>query len=392
MSKSHRTRLPEGIEEYHRKSCRSRDGRRCNCAPSYRAKVASPRGRIASPRFSTLAAAKNWRADTLHEINAGTFVEPTAITVLEAATDFIAGARAGHVLNRNGARYRPSVIRDYQGDLERHVLPVLGGKRLSDVRRGDVQRLVDSLVGRDLAGSTIRNALDPLRRIFDRAVRREIVPFSPCQHLEVPRATGKRDRVATPDEARALIAALPIADRPMWATLFYAGLRMGEARALRCQDVDLEAGMIRVCRSWDDKEGALDGGKSHAATRCVAVIPELRPFLVAHSLATGRREDDLIFGRTATEAATRSTIRARALRAWEAAEADLAPITPHECRHTFGSMLAAAGVDAGERQRQMGHASSAMMDRYTHGLDGSVSEAGRLLQTWLDAQRRRASG
>ena len=71
---------------------------------------------------------------------------------------------------------------------------------------------------------------------------------------------------------------------------------------------------------------------------------------------------------------TRSTIRRRALKGWDAA--GLTPITPHEARHTFGSMLAAAGVDAGERQRQMGHASSAMMDRYTHGIDGSVAEAG----------------
>jgi hypothetical protein len=39
-------------------------------------------------------------------------------------------------------------------------------------------------------------------------------------------------------------------------------------------------------------------------------------------------------------------------------------------------MLAAAGVDVSERQRQMGHTSSAMMDRYTHGIDGSVAEAG----------------
>ena len=35
----------------------------------------------------------------------------------------------------------------------------------------------------------------------------------------------------------------------------------------------------------------------------------------------------------------------------------------------------------------MGHASSAMMDRYSHGIDGSVAEAGRRLQAYIDAQR-----
>ena len=77
---------------------------------------------------------------------------------------------------------------------------------------------------------------------------------------------------------------------------------MGEARALRCCDLDLDAAIISISRSWDDMEGALEGGKTHAATRRIALIAELRPFLVAHTLATGRRDTDLIFGRTATEA------------------------------------------------------------------------------------------
>lgn len=390
MSKPNRTRVPEGIEEHHRKPCRTHTGGRCNCAPSYRAKVTGPAGRVTSPRFPTLAAAKNWRTDTLHALNAGTFVQPTAATVRDAAHEFIDGAKAGHVLSRNGERYSPSTIRDYEGDLARYVLPTLGDKRLSDVRRGDVQRLVDALVKRGLKGSTVRNALDPLRRVFTRAVQRDLVPFSPCQNLDVPRATGTRDRIATPTEAAVLIAALPTEDRALWATLLYAGLRMGEARALRCGDVDLAAGVIRVSRSWDDKEGAQDRGKTKAATREVAIIGELRPFLTAHLLATGRRGDDLIFGRTATDALTRSTVRTNALRAWKRAK--LTPITPHECRHSYGSMIAAAGWDVSERQRQMGHASSAMMDRYTHGLDGSVAAAGTKLQRWLDAQRGEATG
>ena len=245
-------------------------------------------------------------------------------------------------------------------------------------------------VKRGLKGSTVRNALDPLRRIFTRAVQRDLIPFSPCQNLDVPRATGTRDRIATPTEAATLIAALEIGDRALWATLFYAGLRMGEARALRCRDVDAGANVLRVSRSWDDKEGVQDRGKSKAATREVAIIGELRPFLMAHMLATGRRGEDLIFGRTVTDALTRSTVRTNALRAWR--KAKLAPITPHECRHTYGSMLAAAGIDVGERQRQIGHSSSAMTDRYTHGFDGSIADAGARLQLWLDEQRAKATG
>ena len=48
-------------------------------------------------------------------------------------------------LNKHGRRYKASAVRNLDGSLKRHVVPVLGAKRISDVRRGDCQRLVDDL-------------------------------------------------------------------------------------------------------------------------------------------------------------------------------------------------------------------------------------------------------
>jgi integrase len=381
MSAAKRSRTPEGIEVYHRKACRSREGHRCNCDPSFRAKVQGPTGRIVSPRFPTLSAARNWLTDTRRALDRNEYIEPMTATLSELASDFIAGARAGHVLSRKGAPYKPSVVDGYASVLDTHVLPVLGDRRLNAVKRGDVQLWVDALVAAGLAPSTVRNALDPLRRICDRAVKRDVIPYSPCDHVEVPRGSGIRDRVASPDEALALIAALPEVDRALWATAMYAGLRVSELRALRWNDVDLEQGVLHVRRTKTDSGVEQIGGKSDAAMRTVAVIGDLRRILLPHKLATGRSGDDLVFGRTPHLPFVRSTIRARALAAWKSS--GLVPITPHEARHTFGSMLAAAGIDVSERQRQMGHASSAMMDRYTHGFPDSVTKAGGQLQDWI---------
>jgi integrase len=387
----HRKPIP-GIEVRHRNACRTHDGGGCNCSPSYRAKISGPNGRNVSPWFPALGAATNWLADTRAQINRGTWFEPTRVTLSDAAEEFIVGARAGTVLSRKGRPYAPSVVRGYESGLRLHVLPRLGPMRLSEIRRSDVQRLVDVLHAGGFAASAVRNNLDPLRRIFDRAVKRDLIPFSPCAHLEVPRGTGTRDRVASLAEAAVLLHALAESDRALWAAAFYAGLRMSELRALRWSDADLDdgGGVLRIVQTWDDVERERDGGKSAAAVRTVMVIDELRPFLRAHKLATGRRGDDLMFGSTATKAMVRSTVRSRALRAWTIA--DLRPITPHECRHTFASVMAAAGVDDGERQRQMGHKSSDMMDRYTHGLDGSVADAATKVQRYVDQQRARQAG
>ena len=48
----------------------------------------------------------------------------------------------------------------------------------------------------------------------------------------------------------------------------YAGLRRGELMALRWEDTDLAGGVVRVERSWDVKEGAVEP-KSNAGTRSV---------------------------------------------------------------------------------------------------------------------------
>ena len=57
---------------------------------------------------------------------------------------------------------------------------------------------------------------------------------------------GKPYRIATPAAAAKLIAALPVADRAVWGTAFYAGLRLGELRALRWKDVNIAAGKLHV--------------------------------------------------------------------------------------------------------------------------------------------------
>lgn len=53
-----------------------------------------------------------------------------------------------------------------------------------------------------------------------------------------------------------------------------------------------------------------------------------------------------------------------------------APVTMHEFRRTFASVMLAPGVDRGEVMRQIGHKATAMLDRYKHRVDGSVGESG----------------
>jgi integrase len=92
-----------------------------------------------------------------------------------------------------------------------------------------------------------------------------------------------------------LIDAVPERDRALWATALYAGLRRGELQALRRRDVDFDAGVIRVERSWDDRAGPV-APKSRAGRRRAPLAKPLRAYLAPHCLPDAAEADKLVFG------------------------------------------------------------------------------------------------
>jgi integrase len=302
---------------------------------------------------------------------------------------WIEAARCGEVLSRKREPYKPSVLRSYDKDVRCHVLDDLGARKLGDVRPEDLQALINRLNGRGLSGSRVRNVLMPLQVLY-RHHRRE-VPLDPTDGLDLPAPGGRRERVANGDEAAALIAALPTDLRALWATACYGGLRRGELLALRASDVNFPAATtIRVERSWDAVEGFV-APKSRKGTRMVPVPGVLRPYLLAHKLASGRDGDDFLFGRLASAPFTPTAVRRRELKAWAAANAEraqagqppLEPLGLHEARHTYVSLMAAAGTPLLEIGDFVSHSSAYMVDRYRHLLDGQREQAVERLDAYL---------
>ena len=376
-------RRTEGITIRHSRDCGSSEVSICRCRPAFQAQVFSPRDRRTIRRsFRSLSEARAWRTDTQTALRRGTMRAPTRTTLAEAADDWLAAAKAGIARARSGDPYKPSALRSYEEALRTKALPELGNLRLSAVDRVAVQDFVDRLVARGLAPSTVRNSVLPLRAIFRRAVSRSEVIQNPTLGLSLPAVRGSRDRVARPEEARVLIVAVPDGDRALWATALYAGLRRGELQALRWADVDLDAGLIRVERSWDPKAGPIEP-KSRAGTRRVPLVKPLRIELAAHRLRQGGGgEEGLVLGRGERPFAPGAATR-RAREAWS--KEGLEAIGLHECRHTYASFMIAAGVNAKALSTYMGHSSITItLDRYGHLMPGSEAEAAGLLEDYLE--------
>jgi integrase len=366
---------------------------RCNCRRIYQAAVWSARdGKRIRKHFDSLDDAKRWRAESYGKLRRREMRAPSAITFAQAAELWLEGVRAGSIRTRSGDVYKPSTIRSYEQALRGAragaggLLRELGTIRLSDLCVDDLQEYADRLLAHGAQPSTIHNRLMPVR-VICRWRRREVA-VNPTVGLTLPAVRSERVRIASPTEAELLLAALAERDRALWATALYAGLRRGELMGLRWCDVDLARALIEIVWAWDPKERQMVRPKSAAGARRVPIAAALRAHLAPLALAAATDPTRLVFGDgRAPFSATCAYERAQ--RAWR--RAGLHPICLHDCRHTFASLMIAAGVNAKALSTFMGHANiSITLDRYGHLMPGAEDEAASLMDAYLQAARARA--
>jgi integrase len=154
---------------------------------------------------------------------------------------------------------------------------------------------------------------------------------------------------------------------------------------LRWCDVDLASSVIEVSQAWDPKERRMVAPKSSAGRRRVPIAAALSAYLASIHLAGATNEQHLVFGGGVVPFSA-SSLYERAHRAWR--RAGLRPICLHDCRHTFASLMIAAGVNAKALSTFMGHATiSITLDRYGHLMPGAEDEAAALMDAYLQAAR-----
>lgn len=68
------------------------------------------------------------------------------------------------------------------------------------------------------------------------------------------------------------------------------------------------------------------------------------------------------------------------------------PIGLHECRHTYVSLMHAAGLSLERIGDYVGHSSAYMTDRYRHLLDGHEQEAASMLDAFLERRTGATTG
>jgi hypothetical protein len=276
----------QGVFARHQEACRVSAGaepKACNCTPSYYGAVwdAAARKHRKTRRFACIMEARNARSDLADALRHGGALEASGPKLGDATTRFVAAAKEGVALNKWGRRYRRRAVQDLESAL-RQVPDKLARRRLGDVRRGDLQELVDDMTRRGLSGSRVRSVVNALRSLYRWAQDRELVAHNPAELVRLPAMDATpRDRVATPAEFSRLLAPLPIEDALPYALAAYGTARHPEIRTLDWSRVDLKLGAVELAA---DEEGRKPGG----SWRVVPLVKPLSAMLRRAWIAQGR--------------------------------------------------------------------------------------------------------
>lgn len=137
-----------------------------------------------------------------------------------------------------------------------------------------------------------------------------------------------------------------------------SGLRRGELMGLTPKDIDLKNGRLHMCRTVTDDGKVKDHGKSKSASRVIPLAPSVVAYLKSRPELHGK--EALFHGRSKPFLVPSDWVRYRYTlftKDLHTAYPDLPILTPHELRHTYGTLLYENGTDLLALKSIMGHSS-----------------------------------
>jgi integrase len=325
--------------------------------------------------YRTRKDAERARVELLTRVEQGSYVEPSRLTVAGFLLEQWLPSLAGQV--------RPTTLHGYRTNLQRYVLPALGGLTLQHLTPAHLDALYGSLLarggkgGRPLSARTVQAIHMTIRKALGDAARWGMIVRNVAELASPPRPRRVEMQTWTAEELRAFLEHVQ-GERlyAVWMLAASTGMRRGEVLGLRWRDVDLDRARASVRQTLvlAGRQVVTSEPKTSRGRRPIALDPRTLSALrawrraqAAERLAWGSAWADsgLVFTRE-----DGTPIHPEWLSdafEWRVKVAGLPRIRFHDLRHTHASLGLAAGIPVKVMSERLGHTSSSFTaDAYQH--------------------------
>jgi integrase len=327
-------------------------------------------------------------ADLLHQLDTGSFVRSTKITLGEFVKRWLKDYAA--------ANLAPRTAQGYEAIAETHLLPLLGNIPLVELKPETIQKYYsDKMAGGrhdkkgGLSARTVRHHHMLLHCALRYAVKWGVLNRNPADAVTAPKPQRCEIHAWSEENIQSF---LKNAKETPYYVLFYialsTGMRRSELLALRWCDADLLYGQVSVTRSMHymrKGEMVFRQPKTEKSRRLIALPPstclllqEYKNRIVDDKIIMGTpiKEEDLIFSQPDGGPLLPNSVS----HAWAklAKRTGLKGMRLHDARHIHASFLLKQGVHPKIVQERLGHSSiSITLDTYSHvapGLQKAAAE------------------
>ena len=231
----------------------------------------------------------------------------------------------------------------------------LQGRRMMSLKTEDYQGIIDEMV----AAKASRSLCEKQRQLFSQlcqyAINQDIIHTNYATALVLPDPPDAKTRVLSNEEISAISSMAQ--DKRLGETarialvLIYTGMRLNELLTIRRQNVDLQA-------------GTMTGGEKTEAgrNRVIPIHPDIMPYI--QSWMYENETDFLIpskYGIPRDHNNVRKSFNSLMTKL------GIKGVTPHTCRHTAATKMAAAGIPPEVTKQILGHADiTTTLNIYTH--------------------------
>ena len=219
--------------------------------------------------------------------------------------------------------------------------------------------------GKPSSKKLLRNIRQTVISVFNFAINNsDDIYKNPAVYSVIPTHTIKNYRRSLDSSEQQMIMEIPHRARITALIMMLCGLRVGEVIALDWADIDFDGKTLSVNKSAYNINGnqlAIKKGTKNGKSRLVP-IPD-----VLINILLSAKDNKTGFVATKADGVSMHT-RTSWSRMWESYTSKLSlDFTAHQLRHTYASILYAAGVDLKSASELLGHSNIEItMNIYTH--------------------------